>query len=108
MPATYPAKSIFLEVEFFGDDRDEILLPCQAVTVDRDAILVPGVETRHLNAIRWIRDVLSQHDRPADLEAVVAVVSLEGIRNPPSSPFSEAPRRHEICRSGTVRPTCRP
>lgn len=59
MPATYPAKSIFLEVEFFGDDRDEILLPCQAVTVDRGAILVRGVETRHLNAIRWIPDALS-------------------------------------------------
>jgi len=59
MPATYPAKFIFLEVEFFGDDRDEILRPCQAVTVDRGTILVRGVETRHLNAIHLVPDALS-------------------------------------------------
>ncbi|NSX03497.1 hypothetical protein [Cupriavidus gilardii] len=58
MPATYSAKSIFLEVEFFGDDRDEILLQCQAVTVERGAILVRGAETHHLNAILWIPDAL--------------------------------------------------
>ncbi|WP_422649025.1 hypothetical protein OJJOAM_000942 [Cupriavidus sp. H18C1] len=59
MPATYPTASVFLEAHFFADDGEELRLPCVAVTVCNDRIVVCGIATRHLNAIRWIPDALS-------------------------------------------------
>ncbi|TWG80385.1 hypothetical protein L602_000500000310 [Cupriavidus gilardii J11] len=59
MPATYPARSICLEVAFFGDERDEVRLACDAVTIQPGAIVVRGVDARHLGAIEWAPDALS-------------------------------------------------
>lgn len=86
MPATYPTASVFLEVHFFADDREELRLPCEAVTVDKDAIVVRGIETRHLAALRWTPDALSfgayQHQlsfkvwRPAIIDGLTAQFPL--------------------------------
>ncbi|MGY8527581.1 hypothetical protein [Paracidovorax citrulli] len=59
MPANYPAPSIFLEVLLSADSGAELRLPCDAVTVGRDTIVVRGIGTRHLSALRWIPDSLS-------------------------------------------------
>ncbi len=82
MPATYPASSVFLEAHFFADDREELYLPCDAITVGREAIVVRGIETRHLAALRWTPDALSfrayQHElvfkvwRPTVIDSLTA------------------------------------
>ncbi|CAG9184365.1 hypothetical protein CURE108131_25240 [Cupriavidus respiraculi] len=59
MPATYPTASIFLEAHFFGEDREELRLPCEAVTVGQQTIVVRGVEARQLTRLRWTPDALS-------------------------------------------------
>lgn len=59
MPATYPAKSVFLEVQYFGDLRDEFRVACDAVTVRSGSITVSGGEARRLGAIGWTPDSLS-------------------------------------------------
>ncbi len=82
MPATYPTASVFLEAHFFADDREELRRPCKAVTVGKDSIVVRGIETRHLAALRWTPDALSfgayQHQlsfkvwRPAIIDGLTA------------------------------------
>ncbi|EKZ96527.1 hypothetical protein SGO26_06445 [Cupriavidus metallidurans] len=61
MPAYQPA-SILLEAHYFGDDAEMLRLPCASVTVQSGAILVDGVEIRHLHALRWTPDYLSFSD----------------------------------------------
>jgi len=76
MPAYQPA-SILLEAHYFGDDTEMLRLPCAQVTVHGGAIIVNGLETRHLRALRWTPDYLSfsaggnHHRYPVSRPAVV-------------------------------------
>ncbi len=83
-PATYPsampayqAASILLEAHYFGDDAEMLRLPCDSVTVQGGAIVVDGLETRHLRGLRWTPDYLSfdaggdHHRYPVSRPAVV-------------------------------------
>lgn len=76
MPA-YQAASILLEAHYFGDDAELLRLPCDSVTVQGGAILVDGVEIRHLRGLRWTPDYLSfdaggdHHRYPVSRPAVV-------------------------------------
>ncbi|MGO4302519.1 hypothetical protein [Cupriavidus sp. RAF12] len=76
MTAYLPA-SILLEAHYFGDDAEMLRLPCASVTVQGGAIVVDGVEIRHLRALRWTPDYLSfdaggdRHRYPVSRPAVV-------------------------------------
>lgn len=59
MPATFPAKSVFLEVQFFGDLREEFRVPCDAVTVGNNTITVRGPHAWKLGSIGWTPDSLT-------------------------------------------------
>jgi hypothetical protein len=77
-----PVTSIFLEAHFFGDDREEMRLPCQTVSVQPGAIIVRGIEACQLQALRWTADALSfdtgrthrryQVGRPTSMDALTA------------------------------------
>lgn len=70
-----------MEAQFFADDRG-VAAACEAVTVGQHAIVVRGIETRHLAALRWTPDALSfgayQHQlsfkvrRPAIIDGLTA------------------------------------
>lgn len=59
MPATYPTASVFIKANFFAGDHVELRLPCEAVTVGKDSIVVRGIETNQLAAQRWTPSALS-------------------------------------------------
>ncbi|KAI3611140.1 hypothetical protein D8I24_0289 (plasmid) [Cupriavidus necator H850] len=40
--------TIFLEAHYFGDDYEELRLPCDAIATTAGGLVVAGVETRHL------------------------------------------------------------
>ncbi|MFS8973847.1 hypothetical protein PO002_04935 [Cupriavidus necator] len=53
------ATTIFLEAHYFGEDHEELRLPCEAVAATLDGLIVAGVEARHLRALKWRPDYLS-------------------------------------------------
>jgi hypothetical protein len=61
MPATFPAKSVSLEIQFFGDLRDEFHVPCDAVTVHTNTITVRGSQAWRLASVGWTPDSLCFH-----------------------------------------------
>ncbi|KAA0178849.1 hypothetical protein FX016_23245 [Cupriavidus gilardii] len=86
MPTTYPTACVFLVAHCVTDDREALRLPCEAVTIAKDDIVVRGIETRHLAALRWTPDALSfgayQHQlsfkvwRPAIIDGLTAQFPL--------------------------------
>ncbi|CAG9165460.1 hypothetical protein [Cupriavidus pinatubonensis] len=57
MPTT-----IFLEAHYFGEDSEELRLACDAVAATAGGLVIAGVETRHLRALKWRPDYLSYWD----------------------------------------------
>lgn len=51
--------TIFLEAHFFGDDCEELRLPCEAVAAGPRGLVVSGVEACHLQALKWRPDYIS-------------------------------------------------
>ncbi|KWR88744.1 hypothetical protein [Cupriavidus sp. IDO] len=51
--------TIFLEAHYFGDDSEELRLPCEAVAAAAGYLVVAGMEARHLRALKWRPDYLS-------------------------------------------------
>lgn len=51
--------TIFLEAHYFGEDSEELRLPCDAVAVTASGLVVAGLEARHLLALKWRPDYLS-------------------------------------------------
>lgn len=52
-------ETIFLEAHYFGEDSEELRLPCDAVAATAGGLVVAGVEARHLQALKWQPDYLS-------------------------------------------------
>jgi len=50
--------TIFFEAHYFGDDYEELRLPCDAIATTAGGLVVAGVETRHLRALKWRQDYL--------------------------------------------------
>jgi len=55
----YESESILLEARYFGDDAEFLRLPCTRVAIGNGAIVVHGIEPRHLQALPWTPDFLS-------------------------------------------------
>ncbi|AEI76718.1 hypothetical protein CNE_1c13690 [Cupriavidus necator N-1] len=54
--------TIFLEAHYFGEDSEELRLPCDAVAALASGLVVSGIEVRHLRALKWRPDHLSYWD----------------------------------------------
>ncbi|KAI3597730.1 hypothetical protein D8I24_6546 [Cupriavidus necator H850] len=53
------ATTIFLEAHYFGEDHEELRLPCEAVAAAAGGLVVAGVEARHLRTLKWRPDYVS-------------------------------------------------
>ncbi|WP_434033741.1 hypothetical protein [Cupriavidus sp. a3] len=53
------ATTIFLEAHYFGEDSEELRLPCDAIAATAGGLVVTGLETRHLQALAWQPDYVS-------------------------------------------------
>lgn len=53
------ATTFFLEAHYFGEDREELRLPCDAIAATAGGLVVAGVEARHLRALKWRPDYVS-------------------------------------------------
>lgn len=53
------ATTIFLEAHYFGEDREELRLPCEAVAAVAGGLVVTGIELRPLQRLKWRPDYLS-------------------------------------------------
>ncbi|WP_035878243.1 hypothetical protein [Cupriavidus sp. amp6] len=51
--------TIFLEAHYFGEDSEELRLPCEAVAATAGGLVVTGLEARQLRALKWRPDFLS-------------------------------------------------
>ncbi|MNS80894.1 hypothetical protein D3C72_1145910 [compost metagenome] len=51
--------TIFLEAHYFGEDSEELRLPCDVVAATAGGLVIAGVEARHLRALKWRPDYLS-------------------------------------------------
>jgi len=47
------ATTIFLEAHYFGEDSEELSLPCEAVAATAGGLVVAGIEARRLRALKW-------------------------------------------------------
>ncbi|WP_439685120.1 hypothetical protein MNJPNG_06455 [Cupriavidus oxalaticus] len=52
-------KTIFLEAHYFGEDREELRLPCDAVAAAAGGLVITGIELRPLQRLKWRPDYLS-------------------------------------------------
>jgi len=53
------ATTIFLEAHYFGEDREELRLPCDAVAAAAGGLIITGIELRPLQRLKWRPDYLS-------------------------------------------------
>ncbi|MBF6987274.1 hypothetical protein [Cupriavidus sp. IK-TO18] len=53
------ATTIFLEAHYFGEDSEELRLPCDAIAATAGGLVVTGLETRHLKTLTWRPDYVS-------------------------------------------------
>ncbi|GLC97842.1 hypothetical protein Tamer19_72510 [Cupriavidus sp. TA19] len=53
------ANTIFLEAHYFGEDSEELRLPCDAIAATAGGLVVTGLEARHLQALTWRPDYVS-------------------------------------------------
>ncbi len=53
------ANTIFLEAHYFGEDSEELRLPCEAVAATAGGLVIAGLETRHVHALKWRPDYIS-------------------------------------------------
>ena len=51
--------TIFLEAHYFGEDREDLQLSCEAVAATTNFLIVAGVQARHLYALTWRPDHVS-------------------------------------------------
>ncbi|MCY1263151.1 hypothetical protein D9M68_124200 [compost metagenome] len=56
------ATTIFLEAHYFGEDREELRLPCDAVAAAAGGLVVTGIRLHHLQKLKWRPDHLSYWD----------------------------------------------
>jgi len=48
-----PPTTIFLEAHYFDEDSEELRLPCEAIAATAGYLVVAGLESRHLQALKW-------------------------------------------------------
>lgn len=51
--------TIFLEAHYFGEDREDLRLSCEAVAATTNFLIIAGVQARHLYALTWRPDHVS-------------------------------------------------
>ncbi|TDF52140.1 hypothetical protein [Cupriavidus sp. L7L] len=50
---------LLLEAHYFGEDSEELRLPCEAIAATAGGLVIAGVETQCLRELKWRPDYLS-------------------------------------------------